>query len=75
MCAEGVSLGLGLRLSCLPAFDLVENFHLDMGVGDKGETHRQVHREILSEKRGEGGDMERALMGMKYRGEWVRDSE
>lgn len=42
--------------SCvLPAFDLVENFHLDMGVGEEGETHRQIHREILSKKeRGEG---------------------
>lgn len=44
--------------SVLPAFDLVENFHLGMGVGEEGGTHG----EILSNK--EGG-VERALLNEK----------
>lgn len=44
--------------SVLPAFDLVENFHLGMGVGEEGGTQR----EILSNKE---GDVERVLMNEK----------
>ena len=53
----------------LPAFDLVENFHLGMGVGAEGG----IQREILSNKE---GDVERVLMNEKntYKSEGQKES-